>query len=59
MMNKAEKILIIDRFDVSVDETVKLLDLIQSQVGKGEKISYSSANLADANNKFRETIKKL
>ncbi len=58
-MNQAEKILINERFDDCINEVAKILDTINNQVIDNKKISYSSLELGNVNNKFKETIKKL
>jgi hypothetical protein len=56
-MNKAEKILIIDRFEDCVDEISEILSKINSD--SENKVTYSTSKLASVNLKFRETIKQL
>jgi len=58
-MNKAEKILTIDRFDAYVDEVVEILHTVESQAMLKEKIKYTTEKLNVAGVNFRDTIKKL
>lgn len=58
-MNKAEKILITERFDRTVDEVKEIFYTIEKQLKAKERVNYSTAKLANLNNSFKETIESL